>query len=114
MHKSPLKKCDDVSEYSYEKCENHDQCYFDTNINLDMCMKVMLLMDVYMNLVCVLSIYSFNFIMRIADDVIDYVHDDVDVSAYEYVNVNGYENDNDYCYCMCVCIQISMYARAVK
>lgn len=67
-----------------------------------MCMKVMLLMDVYMNLVCVLSIYSFNFIMRIADDVIDYVHDDVDVSAYEYVN--GYENDNDYCYCMCVCI----------
>lgn len=69
-----------------------------------MCMKVMLLMDVYMNLVCVLSIYSFNFIMRIADDVIDYVHDDVDVSAYEYVNVNGYENDNDYCYCMCVCI----------
>ena len=67
-------------------------------------MKVMLLMDVYMNLVCVLSIYSFNFIMRIADDVIDYVHDDVDVSAYEYVNVNGYENDNDYCYCMCVCI----------
>lgn len=77
-----------------------------------MCMKVMLSMDVYMNLVCVLSIYSFKFIMRIADDVIDYVHDDVDVSVYESVNVyvdgyvcvNGYENDNDCCYCMCVCI----------
>lgn len=54
---------------------------------LDMCMKVMLLMNVYMNLVCVLSIYSFNFIMRIADDVIGNVHDNVDVSAYEYVNV---------------------------
>ena len=70
-------------------------------------MKVMLLMDVYMYLVCVLSIYSFNFIMRIADDVIDYVHDDVDVSAYEYVNVyvDGCVcvNDNDYCYCMCIC-----------
>lgn len=71
-----------------------------------MCMKVMLSMDVYMNLVCVLSICSFNFIMRIADDVFDYVHDNIDVSAYEYVNVyaDGYENDNDYCYCMCVCI----------
>ena len=55
-------------------------------------MKVMLLMDVYVYLVCVLSIYSFNFIMRVADDVIDYVHDDVD----EYVN------DNDYCYCICI------------
>lgn len=45
-----------------------------------------------MNLICVLSIYSFNFIMRISDDVIDYVHDDVDVFAYEYVNVyaDGY------------------------
>ena len=51
-----------------------------------------------MNLVCGLSIYSFNFIMSIADDVIGHVHDDVDVSAYEYVN------DNNYCYCMCVCI----------
>ena len=71
-------------------------------------MKVMLLMDVYMYLVCVLSIYSFNFIMRIADDVIGHVHDDVDVSAYESVNVyaDGYVcvNDNDSCYCMCVCI----------
>ena len=47
-------------------------------------MKVMLLMDVYMYLVCVLSIYSLNFIMRIADDVIDYVNDNVDVY------VNGY------------------------
>lgn len=57
-------------------------------------MKVMLLMDVCMNLVCVLSIYSFNFIMCIADDVINYVHDDVNVSAYEYVNVyaDGYAN----------------------
>ena len=53
-----------------------------------------------MNLICVLSIYSFNFIMRIADDVIGHVYDDVDVFAYEYVCVN----DNDYCYCMCVCI----------
>lgn len=49
-----------------------------------------------MNLVCVLSIYSFNLIMRIADDVIDYVNDDVDVSAYEYVNV--YADDNVYVY----------------
>lgn len=69
-------------------------------------MKVMLLMDVYMNLVCVLSIYSFNFIMRVADDVIGYVHDNVNVSAYEYVNVyaNGYVcvNDNDSCYCICI------------
>lgn len=56
-----------------------------------------------MYLVCVLSIYSFNFIMRIADDVIGHVHDDVDVSAYEYVNVyaDGYENDNDSYYCIC-------------
>lgn len=61
-----------------------------------MCMKVMLSMDVYMYLVCVLSIYSFNFIMRIADDVIAYIHDDVDVSAYEYVNV--YADDNGYVY----------------
>ena len=61
-----------------------------------------------MYLVCVLSIYSFNFIMRIADDVIGNVHDNVDVSAYEYVNVYAdgcvYVNGNDYCYCMCVCI----------
>lgn len=55
-----------------------------------MCMKVMLLMDVYVYIVCVLSIYSFNFIMRIADDVIDHVHDDVDVSAYDNVNDNVY------------------------
>ena len=35
-----------------------------------------------------------------------YVHDDVDVSAYEYVNVcaDGYVNDNDSYYCMCICI----------
>ena len=79
-----------MCEYSYEKCENHDWCYFGDNINRDMCMKVILLMDVYMYLVCVLSIYSFNFIMRIDDDVIDYVHDNVDVSAYEYVNVYVY------------------------
>ena len=53
----------------------------------------MLLMNVYMYLVCVLSIYSFNFIMRIAICIIC-VHDDVDVSAYEYVNVyaDGYAN----------------------
>nr|DAZ68003.1 MAG TPA: hypothetical protein [Caudoviricetes sp.] len=33
-----------------------------------------------------------------------YVHDDVDVSAYEYVNVyaGGCVNDNDYCYCICI------------
>ena len=43
--------------------------------------------------------------MRIAICII-YVHDDVDVSAYEYVNVcaDGCVNDNDYCYCICVCI----------
>ena len=90
VHKSPLKKCDDVSEYSYEKCENRDLCYFGANINLDMCMKVMVLMDVYVYPVCVLSIYSFNFIIRIADDVIDYVNDNVNVSVYEYVNADGY------------------------
>ena len=35
-----------------------------------------------------------------------YVHDDVNVFAYEFVNVyaDGYENDNDSCYCICVCI----------
>ncbi len=70
--------------------KNVNDTDFDANIMLDMCMKVMLLMDVYMYLVCVLSIYSFNFIMRIADDIIDYVHDDVDASAYEYVNVYSY------------------------
>ena len=32
------KKCDDVSEYSYE---NVNDVYFDANINRDMCMKVM-------------------------------------------------------------------------
>lgn len=53
-----------------------------------------------MYLVCVLPIYLFNFIMRIANDVIGHVHDDVDVSAYEYVNV--YADDNDYCYCICI------------
>ena len=34
-------KCDDVSEYSYEKNVNDDD--FDANVNRDMCMKVMLL-----------------------------------------------------------------------
>lgn len=69
---------------------------FDANIMLDMCMKVMLLTDVYMYIVCVLSIYSFNFIIRIADDVIGHVYDDVNVSAYEYVNVCA--DDNGYVY----------------
>nr|DAH41393.1 MAG TPA: hypothetical protein [Caudoviricetes sp.] len=80
-----------MSEYSHKNVNGFD---FDTNINRDMCMKVMLLMDVYMNLVCVLSIYLFNFIMRIADDVIGHVNDNVNVSAYEYVNVcaDGYVN----------------------
>lgn len=43
--------------------------------------------------------------MRIVIYII-YVHDDVDVSAYEYANIyaDGYVNDNDYCYCICVCI----------
>ena len=94
----------EYTKISHKKCENHDQCHFGANINRDVCMKVMLAMDVYVYIICVLSIYSFNFIMRIADDVIDYVHDDVDVSAYEYVNVyaDGYENDNDSCYCICI------------
>ena len=35
-----------------------------------------------------------------------YVHDDVNVFAYEYVNVCV--NDNDSYYCMCICIQISL------
>lgn len=87
VHKSIVKKCDKMGEYSYEKCKNHDQCYFGANINHDVYTKVMLLMDVYVNLVCVLSIYLFNFIMRIADDVIGHVNDNVNVSAYEYVNV---------------------------
>ena len=94
-------KCDNVCEYSYEKCENHDWCYFDANINLDMCMKVMLLMDMYMYLVCVLSRYLFNFIMRIADDVIGNVYDDVDASAYEYVNVCADDNGYDIYICTC-------------
>lgn len=41
------------------------------------------------------------YIMRIAIYII-YVHDDVDVSAYEYVNV--YANDNGY-----VCRYLCMY-----
>ena len=35
-----MEKCDDVSEYSHE---NVNDVYFDTNINRDMCMKVMFL-----------------------------------------------------------------------
>ena len=66
--------------------KNVNNVNFDTNINRYMCMKVMLLMDVYVHIVCVLSIYSFNFIMRISDDVIGHVHDDV----YVYVNDNVY------------------------
>ena len=38
-----------------------------------------------------MSINTYIYIMRII-----YVHDDVDVSAYEYVNV--YANDNGYVY----------------
>lgn len=38
VHKSPMKKCDDVSEYSCEK--NVNDVDFDANINHDMCMKV--------------------------------------------------------------------------
>ena len=73
VHKSPMKKCDAVSEYSYEKCENHDMCYFDTNMNRDMCMKVMFLfIDIKMRVVdkyvclsisCVLLSASFMCIM---------------------------------------------------
>ena len=37
VHKSSMEKCDDVSEYSYENVNDVD---FDTNINRDMCMKV--------------------------------------------------------------------------
>ena len=37
VHKSPMKKCDDVREYSYKNVNDID---FDTNINRDMCMKV--------------------------------------------------------------------------
>ena len=37
VHKSPMKKCDDVSEYS---CENVNDVDFDANINRNMCMKV--------------------------------------------------------------------------
>ena len=85
-----------VMRYANIHMKNVNDVDFGANINRDMCMKVMLLMDVYMNLVCVLSIYLFHFIMRVADDVIDYVYDDVDVSAYEYVNVCA--DDNGYVY----------------
>ena len=37
VHKSPMKKCDAVGEYSYE---NVNDVYFDANINRDMCMNV--------------------------------------------------------------------------
>ena len=51
--------------------------------------------------------------MRIVICII-YVHDDVDVSAYEYVNVyaDGYKNDNNSYYW--ICIWIFIYARATK
>ena len=39
VHKSSMEKCDDVSEYS---CENVNDVDFDTNMNRDMGMKVML------------------------------------------------------------------------
>lgn len=40
--------------------------------------------------------------MRITDDVIDYVHDNVAVSAYVYIRVYADDNENDSCYCMYV------------
>lgn len=42
--------------------------------------------------------------MRIADDVIDYVHDNVAIPAYVYVCVyaDEYVNDNGSCYCICI------------
>lgn len=86
------KKCD---VYANIHMKNVNDTDFEANINRDMCMKVVLLMDVYMNLVCVLSIYSFNFIMRIGICII-YVYNDVDVSTYEYVNVCA--DDNGYVY----------------
>ena len=46
-----------VSEYSYEKCENYDMCYFDTNINRGICMKVMLIfIDIEM---CIVDKYIY-------------------------------------------------------
>ena len=36
-----------------------------------------------------MSINTYIYIMRVAICII-YLHDDVDVSAYEYVNANGY------------------------
>ncbi len=41
VYKSPMKKCDAVGEYSYEKNVNGGD--FDTNMNYNMCMEVMLL-----------------------------------------------------------------------
>ena len=41
VHKTPAKKCDELNEYSCEK--NVNDVDFDTNINRDMCMKVMIL-----------------------------------------------------------------------
>ena len=50
VHKSSMKKCDAVSEYSYEKNVNDGD--FDTNINRDMCMKVMILfIDIKLHIV---------------------------------------------------------------
>ena len=40
VQKSPMKKCDDVSEYS---CENVNDVDFDANINRNICMKVIIL-----------------------------------------------------------------------
>ena len=61
--------------------KNVNDVDFDTNISRDMCMKVILL---FIDIKLRIAIY------------IIYVHDDVDVSAYEYVNV--YVDENGYVY----------------
>ena len=81
VHKS-LKK--NVMMWVNIHMKNVNDVDFDTNINRDVCMKVMLLfIDIKLPIIDkYLSIY----IMRIAICII-YVHDDVDVAVYEYVNV---------------------------
>lgn len=73
-------------------------------------MSIYMCVDFDANVIYNISIYVF-IDMLIYSSInlsicIIYVHDNVDVSAYEYVNVcaDGYKNDNDSYYCICVCI----------
>ena len=74
--------------------KNVNDVDFDTNINRDMCMKVMFIF-IYIKL-HIIDKYLSIYIMRIAICII-YVHDDVDVSVNGYVNayIDGYVNGYD-------------------